>query len=342
MGFWTFGNIRTLLDTETDHDSPGSEELVSQIRENIEALFMSLLDTGVSGTATSDPSNDANGYFYDTAGGWTNDLHNGRTLLITSGAAKGNMYTIDDTVDASDRLDCTGDNLYADGVRSGDSYKILYDLLVNTDGHDHDGVNSPAPVLADNYIAKGKLKTGGTNVSGTNTGSVVITLQDYCFTPNVYQAGADASSTMCAVSTNNADYVGRFSLFAGGSSAYIVYFRYVTSSDEPFIYIAREKSSGKILHCWAGEDPPPGCWGLDATPEAFERPVIGYDRAGRPDFDPDLHEEVISWRIRRDVWLTIKDRLTAGGRKPLHHVLENDFDYDKEAGLWKSKNLITI
>jgi len=173
MSFWSgLSQLRTILDTETDGESPLSQALMDQIRENIESLFMILLDTGVSGTATSDPPDDTTGYFYDTAGGWSDHDHDGHTLLITSGSAKGNMYTIDDTDDANDRLVCTGDNLYADGVRSGDSYKILYDIKANTDGHNHDGVNSPSVVLPDGTVS---VWSDYVEVSGNNTG---FTLSD--------------------------------------------------------------------------------------------------------------------------------------------------------------------
>jgi hypothetical protein len=145
MAFWSLSALRTILATETDADSPISEELMSQYRENIEAIIMLLLDTGVSGVADSDPPNDTTGVLTDAAPGFTADDHNGRTLLITSGLAIGNLYTIDDTTTTT--LVCTGDNLYADGVRGADTYKILYDLKNNTDGHDHNGVNSKPVVL---------------------------------------------------------------------------------------------------------------------------------------------------------------------------------------------------
>ena len=127
MSFWTaLSQLRTILATETDYDSPNSEELLEQIRENIEALFMLLLDTGDSGSATSDPPNNTTGVLADTGAAYDADEHNGRTLLIKSGLAIGNLYTIDDTTATT--LVCTGDNLYADGVRSADTYKVMYDL----------------------------------------------------------------------------------------------------------------------------------------------------------------------------------------------------------------------
>ncbi|MCP4568373.1 MAG: hypothetical protein GY841_12420 [FCB group bacterium] len=138
--FASIDNFRNILDTETDADSPDNETTYGAIRMNIETLLMATWQTAAASTCTSDPSNDANGYFYDTVPSWTNDSQNGRLLVITNGNGKGQIYEIDDTTAASDRLSCTGDNIYADGVRSGDGYIIFYDF--RDSGHDHDGINS--------------------------------------------------------------------------------------------------------------------------------------------------------------------------------------------------------
>lgn len=298
MGFWNFGDLRTLLATETDHDSPGSEELVSQIRENIEAIIMLMLDTGVSGTATSDPSNNTNGYFFDTAGGWSDDQHNGRTLLITSGNAIGNTYTIDDTIDAGDYLACAGDNLYADGVRSGDSYKILYDIKVNTDGHNHDGINSSIPALGDASIIKDKLKTGTGSASGAISASsgADIQGQDYSFAPNIYTA--DRSLRMTGHSVLTANYVMRFGFYnTDGANPwnYAVYYRYITSSDHPFVFVLKDKATGEIAHVWAADDPPPGYWGEKETPEGFVPPIfLGGNQ--------EKYDAVACWDVEKKVF----------------------------------------
>lgn len=147
MGFFSgISVLRAILDTETDSDSPGSEELLSQIRENLESYLMLNYDTGDSGSATEDPPDDATGVLTDSGASYAVDGHNGRTLLITSGNAKGNLYTIDDITATT--IVCTGDNLYSDGVRDEDTYKIFYDVKVNADGHDHDGINSKSAVLS--------------------------------------------------------------------------------------------------------------------------------------------------------------------------------------------------
>ena len=339
MSFWSIPALRTLLATETDSGSPGSEELVSQIRENFEALLMLLLATGASRTCTSDPSNDTNGYFYDTGAGWTDDQHNGRTLVMLSGSAVGNMYTIDDVVAASNRLACTGDNLYAAGVRSGDAYIITYDLKNNIDGHDHDGINSSQPVLANDSIVSGKLKTGTGSASGSGVGKVSIGTHDYSFCPNIYTDSA-ADVWLDGYSSDQGDYMGRFAIYFSVSRAYAVRWRYITASDEPFIYATIDKTTGQILNLWMADDPPSGFWGHDKTPHDFVRPIICTDKDGKDLFDAALHDEIISWKVPRDLWMTIRDRLTAKKKIVPARVMQDDFEYDKASKIWKSKNLI--
>lgn len=131
--------LRIIQEGETDAHSPVSEELMSQLRENWEVLTMLFGYTGDSGTATSNPPNDATGVLTDTGAAYDADEHNGRSLVMIDGTAAGNIYTIDDTTATT--IVCTGDNLYSDGVRSGDAYKVFYNLK-NTVGHTHDGVDS--------------------------------------------------------------------------------------------------------------------------------------------------------------------------------------------------------
>jgi len=131
--------IRIIQEGETDADSPLSEELMSQIRENLEALMILGYYTGDARTASADPPDDATGVLTHAGAAFTVDEHNGRSLVIIDGNGAGGIYTIDDT--AAQTVTCTGDNLYSDGVRSGDAFKIFYNLK-NTLAHKHDGVDS--------------------------------------------------------------------------------------------------------------------------------------------------------------------------------------------------------
>jgi len=99
----------------------------------------------LSSTATSDPSNDINGYFYDTAGGYEANEYDTCSLVILSGTAIGDVFTIDNTAVVTNRIDCTGDNLYAAGVRSGDSYRILCN-------REDDGGLTNGTIAANNWV----------------------------------------------------------------------------------------------------------------------------------------------------------------------------------------------
>lgn len=301
MSFWTaISQLRTILSTETDYDSPNSEELMEQIRENHEALMMLLFDTGDSGTATSDPPDDATGVLTDTGAAYDVDEHNGpRTLLMTSGNANGNIYSIDDTTATT--LVCTGDNLYADGVRSGDSYKVLYDVKVNADGHDHDGINSKSVVLADDVITQAKVansaigqaqlkSTTQSQNSAIGDGLAIkfdLTGGTYCFFPQTY--GSTAAITMGNKNViggqgNHTSYATSVWLSNDdGASIRTGYVqqRYVQASGEVhWIFIKRDKATKAVIAvsaCW--DHPCFGCGG---------KPVLKWHPFGQ--FDPDTEE----------------------------------------------------
>jgi len=91
MAWWTLSNLRSILTTETDNESPVSEELMGQIRENIECLFMLAFSTGVTGTIdTLTGETDIN--VADAP--YSGISHAGRTVLITSGAALFRLYSL--------------------------------------------------------------------------------------------------------------------------------------------------------------------------------------------------------------------------------------------------------
>jgi hypothetical protein len=81
------------------------------------------LDTG---SATADPEYDhANrtSKLTDSAATMTPDEHIGRWLVMTSGTATGRFFQIADNT--ATEVFCDGYNLYAEGVRSADTYKIV-------------------------------------------------------------------------------------------------------------------------------------------------------------------------------------------------------------------------
>jgi len=184
--FEALSTLRFAIETETDADSPDNETTYKAIRGAIEALFKICFSDGFTGTASTNPPNDTTGILTHAGAAQSVDEHNGRTLVITSGLARGNFYTIDDT--AAQTITCTGDNLYSDGVRSGDYFEIFYDIKTNADGHDHDGVNSKPSVGVDAAaITQAELKTTDAEVSVDvnyqNTDTAQLAAGDYAFFP---------------------------------------------------------------------------------------------------------------------------------------------------------------
>jgi hypothetical protein len=347
-----FGELipRLVLNTETDADSPDNETTYGGIRKLIEGLILSIFGTGVSGTVTG-----ISGSTLSDASNFTTDQCNGWTLIMTSGDAIGNFYTIDDTT--TNTLVCTGDNLETDGVEVGDTYVVVYDLKVNADGHDHDTVNSKAVVGVANdsidtqhYVAGSVDQTalGADSVGqseikeGNGTASALvgtlsntdISMQDYCFFPNISGDGGAGNWTVKAYHTPAASYIGRFALYNSGvgSQTYTVYWRYITATDEPFIYAIRDKN-GDMVATWACTDPPPGYWGLDKKPDGFIPPII---------YDPVITdmEEIILFKYPMDGYKELIEK-SRKDNKPIHEHM-NGFDYNEKSKLFIAKNLSMI
>jgi len=283
--------LRMVLETETDADSPDNETTYGAIRKAIECLFLLLLGTGDSGSATSDPPDNTTGVLTDTGAAYTIDEHIGRTLLITSGNARGNIYTIDDN--AATTLTCTDDNLYSDGVRSADDYVILYDTLVNTDGHDHDDVNSkPVMSVDDAAIGQSELHTSEVSVSTAGASNLTLTgAGQYGFYPQTYKSGGGTMSANICATASHSSYatILWLSVLGSGGTAYAKQL-YVTSSGEVYwVFILRAKvdliidgvnfTAGSTLAMWQSPDHP--CFGSN-KPELLQHPF--------PDFDDTKHE----------------------------------------------------
>lgn len=163
--FKAISNLRMALNTETDADSPDNETTYGAIRSRVEYLMEILLGTGFEGTVTGI----ATTTITHAEAAQDVDEHNGRTTIITSGLAKGEFYTIDDT--AAQTLIHTGDDLEADGVAINDTFKVLYDIKTNV-GHTHDDVDSPNVVLADLSIATAKLQNDSVTIEKIQHGTL--------------------------------------------------------------------------------------------------------------------------------------------------------------------------
>ena len=340
--FTAISALRMVLNTETDADSPDNETTFAAIRVAIESLFMILLGTGVSGTVTTI----AETVLTDT-GNFVDSAHLEHTLVMTSGAAKGNMYTIDsNTVNA---LTCTGDTMVSDGVAEDDDYVILYDIKTNTTGHTHNAKNAANIDLADDSVLANHygpasvdyyaIKTTGGNVASTlaNGSTLAVSMQDYCFFPNIATDTADDMSLWAYTTIAASNYYGRFAIRNDDGSTtrnYSIYWRYFTASDEPFVYAIRDKTTGQIIGTWMCEDPPPGYWGMDAPPVDFVPPMI---------FTPALTnvEDIVLFKYPKDGYKELMDR-SKTDKVHLHDMLTADFDYNGSSKLFTAKNLVHI
>ena len=339
--FTAISALRMVLDSETDADSPNNETTFAAIRVAIESLFLILLGTGVSGTVTTI----AETVLTDT-GNFVDSAHLEHTLVMTSGDAKNNMYTIDsNTVNA---LTCTGDTMVSDGVAIDDTYVILYDIKTNT-GHTHDAKNAANIDLADDSvdsehyaptsIDRTALYTnGGSAVSTIADGvTVAVTMQDYCFFPNVATDAGDQISMWAYTTIAASNYTGRFAIrndTGVTTKSYSIFWRYFTASDEPFIYAIRDKSTGTIIGTWLCDDPPPGYWGLDKPPVDFEAPMI---------YTPALTnvDEIVLFKYPKGGYKELVDR-SKTDKVMIHDMLTADFDYNDGSKLFTAKNLVHI
>ena len=340
--FTAISALRMVLDSETDADSPDNETTFAAIRVAIESLFLILLGTGVTGTVTGI----AEEVLTDTDNFTAINVHAEHTLLMTSGAAKGNMYTIDsNTVDA---LTCTGDDMSGNGVAIGDYYVILYDCKTST-GHTHDAKNARNIDLAADSVLVNHLgpaavnttamkttvgNTSGNLASGT---AVAVAMQDYCFFPSLYANGTLGEMHLTTAATSGATYTGRFGIYnthVSSARDWTAYWRYITASDEPFVYAIRDISTGQIIATWVCEDPPPGYWGLDEKPDDFEPPII---------HTPALTgvEEIVLFKYPKDAFDELMQKPTKD-KVFLHELIGADYDYDSGKKLFVTKNLATI
>lgn len=225
---------------------------------------------------------------------------------------------------------------------------IVYAMLATPCVYSENIANSQitAAQIATGQVTEAKLDTASvttvkiktvaetTGVSGTITTVVHVTLVDYCFAPNIHATGTDVRFSPSAGDV--ADTVYRVKLIlASGSEDYHIRYRYITASDEPFLFAIREKVTGKILHLWVCDDPPHGCWGLDKAPDDFIPPVM-FD-----EYDDNIHEQIILFKQDHDQLIELGQKAAQDKKIPCN-VLSDGFDFDKDKNLFVSKNLITI
>ena len=329
MAFMTIGQLRTILTTETDADSPGSQELMDQLRENFETLLMLYAYAGFIDTV----SVIAEEVLTWAGNAQVADEHIGRTLLIASGDAIGNMYTIDDN--AEQTLTCTGDTLATDGVDVGDTFMVFYDLKpASPSGHSHNGVDSSEIGIA---IKGGGLDTGTDTANGNVPAATLVTIDmvDYSFFPNIYTANDDVY--LSGFSSDSAANDGRFGLYnthGSNAYAYFVRWRYMTVASAPMIFVIQDKNTGAIEHIYMAEK-----YKHVKRPKNFQSPLKLWQN--NVQIDMSNYNEIAVFNYSKSEFYEIRNK-SDKDKRPLHKFVTDDYEYDTKTKIFKPKNLLSI
>jgi len=274
--------LRLLIETETDANSPDNETTYTAMRVMLETLYKLCFSDGFTGTASANPPDDNTGILTHAGAAQDVDEHNGKTLLITSGNARGNFYTIDDTT--AQTITCTGDNLYSDGVRSGDYFEILYDIKTNSDGHDHDGTNSK---LLNASVTQSALATseppGSVSTPTATPIDVALPGGEYGFYPQLKVSAGTMYAQISSNSFAETSYTTTIYLNPDGGTGYAQQ-RYVTATGRiHWVFILRDILTKKVLVTWQGPDHP--SFGNGGKPKLCPHPFGNYNE--------EIHEIVV-------------------------------------------------
>jgi hypothetical protein len=167
MGFMAPStDFRFILETDTTVHSPVSEELVSQIRHNLEELFYYDRYTSYSGTLSSDPTATI---LTDSTKSWSTNGFVGQTVVMMSGTAQGYYATIASNTGTT--ITCTGSSFVIMGAASGDTFGVFF-TRDETTGHTHNGTNS-APAGAINMVYE-LWQAGGISATGTTVNTATV------------------------------------------------------------------------------------------------------------------------------------------------------------------------
>lgn len=106
-------------------------------------------------------------------------------------------------------------------------------------------------------VTSAKIKTGTGSFTNITVGSTNVIMHDYCFFPNVHGDSVGNTATLkAALSGQDSIYVGAFML-DDVIGTVDVYWRYISSSGPPEIWIVRDDAKG-IYTIWEADDPAPG------------------------------------------------------------------------------------
>lgn len=299
--------LRLILSTETDANSPVTEVTFGQLRLNWEAFVKYVGGMSFKGTVTADPNDAPDGILPIWLVISSADPHDfpGRFLIIRDGDAISNiLYIVDWTEAGTGQIDSLtlsanlrytpGDplaNLWSLGVRSGNSYAMIHNLVQHGEGgHGHNGVNSarlaPGSIGADSL----KIFTLYDHVYKHTTGESreVVLPSKYGFAPGCFQLDNTNTYAQIVIWTpkewQTPPYFYHYGLYldlpAPATLPVDVYveWKYVAASGE-VNWLFVKMRDGKVLTVWAAPDHPCGCCG---DPEAVPHPYFATGENEKP------------------------------------------------------------
>ena len=179
-----------------------------------------------------------------------------------------------------------------------------------------------------------KTSTGNASASIATLVTASIQMQAYCFAPNIYTGAVD-DIALWAHDSGSADYIARIGVRNEDTvnRTYTLYWRYITATDEPFVYVLKDKTTGEVIATWMCQDPPHDYWGMDDKPEDFQAPI-------KLSSHPSDNDEIIVFKYPMDGY----KELVSKAMKDKKHIHEhmNTFDYDQKSKLFIPKNLSMI
>ena len=170
MGFLSPTDFRWILPSETDANSPLSEELMSQLRENTEANTMNRIYSGYRAQIVTRDSDTqlTMAKISDDDQDWATNIAVGLILVFRTGAALSESFTITantQLLDSPDTATITTSGTFPTGLLAGDEFVMMY--VQTGRAHTHDGVDS-APIGSDINI--GSAGTAPTIYGGYSEG----------------------------------------------------------------------------------------------------------------------------------------------------------------------------
>ena len=219
------------------------------------------------------------------------------------------------------------DNIAAAFAKDSGAPQLATDYVVTSMITD---LNVTEAKLAASVYGQSKVKTstGGASSSLSGGGWITITMQDYCFFPGI---GGGNEAYMDLRQGTGGTTTGAFTIWNtdGSSHNYDSDWRYITATDEPFIFVLRHNIKGLFEHLWFCGDPPPDYWGLKERPIDFKPPL--------KITNPQDYTEITKFLFSQ-TWL---DELVSKKKVDKKTAIEvmNEFEYDDQSKLFKTKNI---